>query len=247
MSYNIEFISKDTLRELCQNIINTIKHASDSKEKDLHKNILDPFSAIFEASYNNISLQEWINTEKTRQIQKTLQNAIGTFHQKILGGVGLWADLKTGGVVDLINDKQKCIAEIKNKFNTTKGNHKMAIYDDFTSLLGGKYKGYTAYYVAILSKKKINKPFTPSDNRTKTRKPINENIREIDGASFYEMVTGDKHGLYKIYKVLPIILAEVLSQNNEHITKRLISSCLCPKEHITKDPLFEDLFHKAFK
>lgn len=232
MKYNINFLPEGKLYELCSNIIETVKNSKDSKEDTLYKNIVDPFSAVFEASYNKISLKDWLKIEETRQIQKTLQNAIGTFHQKILGSISGWEDLKTGGVVDLIGKDKKIIAEIKNKFNTTKGNHKIAIYDDFTSLLNGKYSGYTAYYVAILSKKKINKPFTPSDNKVKSRRDINENIREIDGASFYEMVTGDKDSLYKIYKAIPQIMSEILKQD---------TSC------VTKDPLFEDLFQKAFK
>lgn len=232
MTYNISFIKRDTLYSLCKDIITTVNKTTSTKEDTLYKNIIDPFSAVFEASYNKISLQQWIKTEQTRQIQKTLQNEIGTFHQKILGSVELWQDLKTGNVVDLINEKQKIIAEIKNKFNTTKGNHKVAIYDDFDSVIKNKYKNYTAYYVAILSKKKINQPFTPSDNKTKTRRPMNESIREIDGSSFYEMVTGDKDGLYKIYQTIPSILSEILNQDTSLITK---------------DPLFEELFKKAFR
>ena len=232
MTYNINFISKDRLYKLCNDIVETIKKASESKTEDLHRNIIDPFSAVFEASYAKISLQEWIEKEKIRQIQKTLQNEIGIFHQKVLGSIGSWKVLENGKVVDLINEKEKCIAEIKNKFNTTKGNHKVQIYDDFKSLLDSKYKNYTAYYVPILTRKRFNKPFTPSDNRTKTCRPESKNIREIDGASFYKMVTGDKQGLYKIYTILPSILSEILNQDTSMIIK---------------DSLFKELFNKAFK
>ncbi|WP_410520593.1 Eco47II family restriction endonuclease [Candidatus Xenohaliotis californiensis] len=38
----------------------------------------------------------------------------------------------------MVNKKKKVIAEIKNKFNTAKGNHKKDIYDDFNNLLENK-------------------------------------------------------------------------------------------------------------
>lgn len=167
-----------------------------------------------------------------RQVQKTLQNEIGIFHQKLLGSLNNWESLGTGKVVDLVNRKDKIIAEVKNKFNTTKGNHKMEIYDDLEFLLNGEYKGFTAYYVAILTKKRFNNPFTPSDNKLKQRRAINENIREIDGASFYELATGEKDAIQKLYNILPSIISEIVNNN---------------PDKITRDPLFEELFSKAFK
>jgi hypothetical protein len=97
---------------------------------NIHRNVIDPFSALFDALRQDISVEQWLTQETMRQSQKTLQNAIGDFHQKILGSVVGWDDLGTGHIFDLKNDSEKIIAEIKNKHNTTKGNHKVAIYDD---------------------------------------------------------------------------------------------------------------------
>lgn len=232
MNYDIEFITRDKFYNLCNDILDTIRNAPDFRTIDIYRNIVDPFSAIFESLCNDISLREWIEREKTRQVQKTLQNAVGLFHQKILGSIYPWENLGTGNVVDLVNNESKIIAEIKNKFNTTKGNHKIAIYDDLDTLIKNKYIGYTAYYVAILTKKRIDRPFTPSDNRTKTHRQINENIREIDGASFYKLVTGDNDGLYRIYRNLPLVLSEILNNDSSKIIE---------------DPLFEEFFKQAFK
>ncbi len=229
---NINFISESKLVEICADVLNTIKKAIKQSDNNLHKNIIDPFSAIFEASFYNLTLTEWIEREKARQIQKSLQNQIGTFHQKILGNINGWEDLKTGGIADLICQKKKIIAEVKNKFNTTKGNHKVAIYDDLKILIDERHKGYTGYYVAILSKNIINKPFTPSDNKTKQRRPLNKNIIEIDGSSFYELATGDNDSLRKIYNALPFIISNIIKNNTDKIIK---------------DPLFNELFKKAFK
>jgi len=232
MKYDIDFLEHNKLYDLCNNIIKTLQTSISTKEKTLYSNIIDPFSAIFDASFHEISLTEWIKAEKIRQIQKTFQNEIGAFHQKLLGSIKGWEDLGNGGVVDVINQDRQIIAEIKNKFNTTKGNHKIAIYDDFDNLLKTKYQGFTAYYVAILTKKRFNKPFTPSDNKTSTRRRENKQIVEIDGKSFYEIVTGDKNAIYKVYKAIPYILSDILKSDNSKILS---------------DPLFEELFNQAFK
>lgn len=232
MKYSIDFLEYDKLYQLCQNIINTLQISVNNKEKNLYSNIIDPFSAIFDASFYKMSLTEWLKAEKIRQIQKTFQNEIGVFHQKLLGSIKGCEELKTGKIVDFINKKKKIIAEIKNKFNTTKGNHKTAIYDDLSILLEEKYHGYTAYYVAILTKTRFNKPFIPSDNKTSTKRLKNKNIIEIDGKSFYEIITGDKDAIYKIYKTIPYILSDILKSDNSKVVL---------------DPLFEELFVQAFK
>jgi hypothetical protein len=230
--YDIKFITYEKLFNICKNIVYAVQTSVDNKEKTLYKNIIDPFSALFDASLYNISLTEWLRIEKIRQIQKTLQNEIGNFHQTILGSIDDWEDLGKGGVVDIINKEKRIIAEIKNKFNTTKGNHKIVIYDDLKSLLNEKYIGYTAYYVSILTKKRVNRPYTPSDNKIKEKRYENKNIIEIDGKSFYAMVTEDKDALYKLYRILPKILSDILKNDDSKIIF---------------DPLFEKLFEQAFQ
>ena len=42
------------------------------------------------------------------------------------------------------------IADIKNKFNTTKGNHKVNIYDDLDKILNSpEFKEYAGYYIEL--------------------------------------------------------------------------------------------------
>lgn len=231
MKYNLGFIEYDELYVLCEEIINQFINANKNIDRKLHSNIVDPFSAVFESLFYKITLSEWVVREKNRQIQKTCQNQIGLFHQRILGNLRGWENLNTENVIDLINREKKIIAEIKNKFNTTKGNHKIAIYDDLSSLLKEKYQGYTAYYVAILAKNRFNKPFVPSDNKSKSRRQVNESILEVDGKTFYEIATNDSEAIYKIYKIIPYILSDILKNDSYKVNF---------------EPLFEELFKKAF-
>ena len=230
--YNISFILYEDLYEICKFVIEALTTATNQTDQKLHRNIIDPFSAVFEASFYNISLTEWLKMEKTRQIQKTFQNKVGEFHQRILGKINGWEDLKSGNIVDIVNHNKKIVAEIKNKFNTTKGDDKPRLYDKIEAALNQNYKGYTAYYVSIINKERVNRPFTPSDNITKTKRPENEMIRHVDGATFYEIVTGEKDALLKLYENIPIIISTIMGNNHQEITT---------------DTLFCELFQRSFK
>lgn len=186
-------------------------------DKKLRKNTLDVFSATLESVIKGISFDEWLEQEKKRQIQKTLQNKVGELHQKILGTLAGVQDLGTGSVVDIECQEKSLIAEIKNKHNTAKGNNRPAIYDDLKSVLTAKPQIKTAYYVEILPEngKKYNKPFTPSDNKTKKNRPSNEGIRQIDGQSFYELLTGNPNALRELYVLLAQVASEILSEESK--------------------------------
>ena len=200
---------KSSLNQLIINAFN-----GRTGEVDLFSNTLDCFSAVVDSVILNISVEEWLDLERQRQTQKTLQNIMGDIHQEALGSSGEWESLGVGRVVDLVNHNKKIIAEIKNKHNTTKGNHKVNVYDDLADLLP-KFGGYTGYYVEILPparSKVYNSPFMPPDNRTKTKRPKNEQIRKIDGRSFYSLVTGQTDALDQFYYALPSLVVEILNE-----------------------------------
>ncbi len=229
----LAFISNEALIQSVKNVLSVAKSSIDKADKNFFQNVIDPFSALFGAVSQGVTLTKWIESEKQRQMQKTLQNAIGVFHQEILGSAPNWENLGTGKVIDLKCTKYKIIAEVKNKFNTTKGNHKKEIYNDFSSLLSGDYKGYIGYYVEIIpkNKKRYDKSFTPSDNVSSCRKQENKNIRVIDGYSFYEKVTGRENALKELYNVLPKVIAMILG-----VDPRVI----------TADTNYKEFFEKAY-
>lgn len=204
----LKFISDKDLSSAVAGVVKTIETAEHNAEVKLHKNVIDPFSALFHGVTHSISFKDWVEQEKARQTQKTMQNAIGNFHQKILGSIPGWKNLGVGGGLDVMNEKKKIVAEIKNKHNTTKGNHQVAVYDAIKSTLKmPTYTEYIGYVVEIIpkGKKSYDKPFTPS---YKKRRPSNKNIRVIDGKSFYALATGRKQALRELFEVLPKVIAD---------------------------------------
>ena len=207
----LSWISDDDFIKEVTSLLTIAKEAQKTATKVFCKNVIDPFAAIFEMSGFGIEYDIWIKNETTRQAQKTLQNHIGIFHQNILGYSNEWTNLKVGNVIDLFSEKKRIIAEVKNKYNTISGGKLSDLYNSLDGLVSPKssiYKGYTAYYVAIIPKKgeRYNRPFTPSDKEKGEKCPANELIREIDGASFYSLVTGSDTALEDMFDVLPAII-----------------------------------------
>ena len=212
----LEFISDDNLFSEVETLLRKAKKKREAAEKTFNSNVIDPFGALFEAP-GFMSHDEWRNAELTRQCQKTIQNHVGTFHQKILGHVDQWQDMGIGGIVDLLNEDRKIIAEVKNKYSTVTGGDLADKYRGLEELVSPKhsrFKDYCAYFVNIIPRKPVRYdiPFTPSNKGSGTQCPLNSNIRIIDGASFYHLVTGRFDALKELHTALPYAIEHVLNE-----------------------------------
>lgn len=213
-------------------------YEAQTADLDLYRNTLDCFSAAIDSTAQGISLDDWMKQEKERQVQKTKQNAIGSLHEQVMGSLPGVVNLDVGNLIDIVCEEKKIIAEIKNKYNTTKGNHKTQVYRDLASALEDR-PGYTGYYVEVLpvNGKSYDVPYTPSDNQTKKRLPSREDIRKIDGNSFYTLLTGDSNALKEAYSLLPELTAEII---NEEFGTELNS------ELVTSSAAFDFNFEKPY-
>lgn len=212
----LPWISDECLVTCVEEVLRKGLEGINKAEKDFSRNGIDPFSALFDASCQQISLGEWPELERRRQAQKTLQNALGRFHQSLLSKVDGW-EIPENNFLDLVSKKKQIVAEIKNKHNTVKKSDLKSVYDELEQAVMHKtstFKGYTAYYVTIIpgKLKRFNNLFTPSNNETETKKGGNELIREMDGYSFYALVTGRDDALFELYKAIPVVLNMLISR-----------------------------------
>ena len=210
----LTWISDKDLTDATVNLLTKAQRAKHVAKVNFGKNVIDPFSAIFEMSGFSMTYAEWVKAEEARQAQKTLQNFIGDFHQIILGCCSGWINMHVGEIIDLHNPQKRIIAEVKNKYNTISGGKLSDLYYSLESAVMDKtsiYKGFTSYYVSIIPIKAIryDLEFTPSDKQKGQRCSTNKLIRTIDGASFYELVTGDKNSLEDLFNAVPNVIAEV--------------------------------------
>jgi hypothetical protein len=205
----LKWITEEKLTQICQEICTQGKPKTEGLD---YRNIVDPFSALFDMAMSHVDYDEWIKNEITRQHQKTLQNAVGTFHQKVLGSIAGWEEVDDR--IDLKCDKRKIIAEVKNKFNTVTGKHRINVLKELAGWRSEKgRKKYTGYFVQILAKETLFKQFTTTDNNEGGMKSTVNGVYEIDGKSFYALVTGSDTALDDLYNVLPFILEKIKPDN----------------------------------
>ncbi len=232
----LSWIDDSVIKFEVNSLLSNAKKAQKSAEVKFGKNVIDPFAAIFEMSGFDIDYDSWRESETTRQAQKTLQNHVGNFHQRILGSSKGWKNMKVGSVIDILSEENKILAEVKNKFNTISGGKLSDLYYSLDNLVSPKssiYKGFTAYYVAIIPQygKRYNRLFIPSNKEKGEKCPQNEHIREIDGASFYSLVTGSDTALEDLFDILPAVIKE----------------CSDGKYQVMETLKLKEFFSKAYK
>ncbi len=214
----LPFIADDDLYNASRTLIEAAEKVAGKVEANPYRNVIDPFSALVDAARQKISLQEWMKQEKSRQTQKGFQNALGDFHQDILGYMPGWENMGRGGNMDIRNKKKKIIAEVKNKYNTMNARSAINVYDNLAGYIDFNDKNLKAYVVEIIPKnpKPYEVPFTPSERGT--RRPIRKNLVKIDGKSFYALASGDPDALRKLYNVLPKVLGDIMSLNPDALS-----------------------------
>jgi hypothetical protein len=227
----LPFITDEKLFQITKKFVDDFEAIERNAEAKLASSELDPFSALLFTICSDSTLLKWKEGELSRQIGKSFQNKIGEFHQNILGSCHNWEVIDN--VIDIRCVPNKIIAEIKNKYNTTKGSDKKGLYDNFKNFLARpEYNGYTAYYVEVIPqrKRRYNAEFAPSDNLFHDNRFPRADIRVIDGYSFYELVTGYKNAMLDLYNVLPSVI--------NRLTGKQMT--------ILSDPLFKEIFQRSF-
>ncbi len=227
-----DYISEKDLNDEVYKVVSKLREIKNNfnkkKDKELWKNNLDVFSAIFLLKDKDIKFKDWISSEEIRQIEKSFQNYIGLFHQGIAGKIkGCKRLVKP---LDFKCDGKKIVAEIKNKENTVNKNSAKGAYDDLRNFIKKKKnKDYTAYIVMII-------PTTPGnsfDREFKPKgKPLNKKIRKITGNKFYELLTGEKNFLRMLYNEVALLLHNKI-ENDDYLS-------------FTKQKEFDSFFKKSF-
>lgn len=174
-----------------------------------NKNLIDPIKLTFDSKVYNQTIQETVEAECIRQIDKTNSNHIGYFHQNMfqLAGNG-WEVPKNGadGGFDVTNHEKHIFCEVKNKHNTMNSAASQKTYLKMQKKLLEDDKA-TCYLVEAIAKKSQNIPWTVTVDG---KQFAHQKIRRISMDKFYEIVFGQKDAFFKLCKALPIIIDDVI-------------------------------------
>lgn len=203
---SLSWISDEDLLKAVHSLQNRANEADSKSAERIKKNVVDPFSSLIIASSLAVdSTSSLVSIQKSASALSGISNALGHFHQNILGSVRGWENHDAG--YDLESSSEKMLAEVKNKHNTMNASNKATVISDLDTAIRQKGAGWTGYLVVIVPKRPVR-----YERHLKTSRPV----YEIDGASFYSKVTGYEKALHQLFDVLMIML--------ESINQRIVPS-----------------------
>lgn len=228
MSWELSFISE---KDFTNHVKDTIdKYGEKLESFDIvrfNKNIVDPIKMIFDKTVYQTSWDEIVGNEIFRQRDKSNNNDIGYFHQRIFQYINNChvPDNGTEGGWDVIFQVPEGITlpewdivhtvyvEMKNKHNTMNSAAAGKTYIKMQSQLLDD-DDCACFLVEAIAKKSQNiKWSTTVDGKSVSHKKI----RRVSLDQFYALVTGQEDAFYKMCMVLPKVIEKVVNEGGEDV------------------------------
>lgn len=202
----VNFISDEHLLMCIDNLHKSyLKAKNNISKKTFYANKVDTIKLTFDSKFNGISEDNLIQTEILRQIDKSINNSIGTFHEQILGGIKGYEVGKLSGF-DIKATNNTLFADIKNKHNTMNSSSAEALFQKLARY-ADDYKKANCYWVQILAKGSFNEHWKGDING---KEYSHSRVFKISGDRFYALLSGQDDALLQLYKALPIAIDDYM-------------------------------------
>lgn len=207
---NLSWIDNQLLVEIATKRFE--KSVKKARNDSLETVTVEPTLAIVRAGLTGSSMDADAELNVAVSLTKTLQNAVGLFHQDVLGSVQGWRSSgPAGGVVDLHGHSpvtgEDIVAEVKMRYNTIKSSDEPSVWDKLKNASRtDSREGACAYLFQIVPKtaKAYNRPWVVSN------RPRDARVRAVDGVTAYHLVTGDDGALRDLLFAMPWVMRQVL-------------------------------------
>jgi len=214
-NYDLGFISDEDLFHHVKETVKKYRFNIDLKK--FNKNLIDPVKLTFDSKIYGKTLEETIELEIIRQMDKSNTNHIGYFHQNIFKYIdGDWIVPPQG--FDLVNEREKMYVEMKNKHNTMNSSSAQKTYIAMQNKIL-KGADITCMLVEVIAKNSQNIPWKITIN---SEQYIHDNIRRVSIDKFYEIVTGNATAFKSLCEVLPVVLDDVLQTLEEETIENTV-------------------------
>lgn len=202
----VNYISDEHLLGCIENLHKAyLKAKNNISKKSFYANKVDTIKLTFDAKFNGITEDDLIQSEILRQIDKSINNSIGTFHEQILGGISGYEVGKQSGF-DIKAEDDTLFADIKNKHNTMNSSSAEALFQKLARY-ADDYKKAKCYWVQILAKGSFNEHWKGEING---KEYSHSRVFKISGDQFYALLSGQDDALYQLYKALPKAIKDYL-------------------------------------
>lgn len=202
----VNFISDEHFLNCIENLYKSYLRAKNNVSKrSFYTNKVDTIKLTFDAKFNDINEDDLIQSEILRQIDKSINNSIGTFHEQILGGIKGYEIGNLSGFDIKAND-DTLFADIKNKHNTMNSSSSEALFQKLARY-ADDYKKAKCYWVQILAKGSFYEPWKGEING---KEYSHSRVFKISGDQFYSLLSGQSDALFQLYKALPKAIKDYL-------------------------------------
>lgn len=204
-NYWLTFISNENLFEHVKDTV--LKYRFDIDLEKFNENLIDPIKLTFDSKVYQRGIDEVIESEVMRQIDKSNTNHIGYFHQNIFKYFWNWWTVPVQGY-DVVNEQQDIFVEMKNKHNTMNSSSSQKTYMRMQNTVITNPKA-TCYLVEVIAKNSQN---ITRVNSLDWSRVSHEKIRRVSIDKFYELVTWDIFAFRNLCLVIPKVLDDVIKQ-----------------------------------
>lgn len=240
----LNFISQENFENHVRNTLLEYKDALKSINlRKFNMNIIDPIKLLFDKNAFNKSFDDIIKLEIHRQRDKSNNNSIGYFHQKIFRYIANCEVPDTGWDIIFYGQNLTYYVELKNKHNTMNSsssaktfmrmqNHLLNARDRNTSICA---------LVEVIAKRSGDTPWIISIDSE--RQNENCQLRRISIDKFYEIVTGNRDAFKKLCMQLPITIENIISRDEE---LQVQNDTVLDELHALSNDMLSALYKLAF-
>lgn len=229
MGWKLNFISEDDFtKHVAATIAQYDKKLLPIDIEKFNSNIVDPVKMIFDKNVYQYSWEKLIGNEIFRQRDKSANNDIGYFHQRIFqfidncrvpdnGKEGGWDVIfhNEEGIDLPDGDRVRTIyVEMKNKHNTMNSSSAGKTYIKMQNQLL-QNDDCACFLVEAIAKKSQNVKWTTTVNGSSVS---HKRIRRVSMDQFYALVTGCDTAFYDMCMELPNTISKVVSTDKNIAT-----------------------------
>ena len=205
MNSYVSFISDEDFERCVANLYNSYVSAhKEIDEKKFYKNSLDVVKLKFDKHFLSLTDEELLEREANRQIDKSITNAIGKFHEEMLGCINGYIRGNLS-VWDIKNEDSTLFADVKNKHNTMNSGDQELVYQNLQRL-ANENETAICYWVQIIAKSSFNEHW---EGKFKDRIYNHPRVRKISGDKFYELLTGVSDAFKQVVDAIPKVISAI--------------------------------------
>ncbi len=208
---SLSWIDNEILQSHIETLIESAQNSLAQAQERRHSHVVDPFSSLSIAVAAQVKDSSELNRlQDTEAALRGMSNALGAFHQGVLGSIEGWKNHDAG--YDLECPSRKILAEVKNKHNTMNAATRRDVEGELNTALRQKSGSWTGYLVIIIPKK--------PERYERHIEGKASGVKEIDGTSFYYLATGDPNAIHDLFDFLTEYLI-----TNQQLPEEIATHC----------------------